>query len=170
MEIGDFLRQYSICSALNNKSSLCRSQNQKLYLLFVCMLLPLTTFWQITAHQLYHHQNQDGTNYCFSALSLLNYHALSMHTGIWFTIIDVMFTSGAIIAQCTLTSEIANFILWKDRLHTMGQALCACRCYIVIVNLHGKLHRSCMGVKHIHLSQIDTDHQSIQMGRYTENH
>ena len=45
------------------------------------------------------------------ALSLLNYHALSMYAGIWCTIIDVTFTSGAIIAQWAFTSEIANLIL-----------------------------------------------------------
>ena len=41
---------------------------------------------------------------------------------------------------------------------------------LVSVYLHGKLHRSYMVVKHIHLSQIDTDHQSIRMGKYTESH
>ena len=38
------------------------------------------------------------------------------------------------------------------------------------VNLHGKLHCSCMVVRCNHLYQIDTDHQSIQMGRYNESH
>ena len=57
-EMGDFLRQYGICSALNNKSSLCRSQNQKL--LAVCMhaLATDNILASIKAHQLYHHQNQ----------------------------------------------------------------------------------------------------------------
>ena len=40
---------------------------------------------------------------------------------------------------------------------------------IIGVYLHGKLHHSCMVVKRIHLFQIGTDHQSIQMGRYIES-
>ena len=42
--------------------------------------------------------------------------------------------------------------------------------YIVLMFLHGKLHHSCMVVKHNHSHQTDTDHQSIQMGMYTESH
>ena len=55
-------------------------------------------------------------------MKLSNYHTLSVHAGIWFTIIDVMFTDSAIIAQCTLTMEIIHFILWK---HTQYETLTA---------------------------------------------
>ena len=56
----------------------------------------------------------------FCEIQHSNYHALSVHAGIWCTIIDVVFTSGAIIAQCTLTSETINFILWKQIIQTSG--------------------------------------------------